>query len=77
MTSEATNLSGVGVRRNEYDSADGIARNLHNLADLRTLIELRREAGYGRKERMAEFVIMGTWVLDTCGNCGKLQSRVV
>jgi hypothetical protein len=57
-----------------YNTKDGIARSAKTLAGLNALFSARRDAGYCRNERLAEFVVLGMWYLDTCGNAMKAMS---
>jgi len=52
----------------EYDTVEGIVRHLSDLAGLDALRKERQEAGYDRRERMNEFIVLGRFHLDTCGN---------
>ncbi|OGY91747.1 MAG: hypothetical protein A3B31_01755 [Candidatus Komeilibacteria bacterium RIFCSPLOWO2_01_FULL_53_11] len=54
-----------------YDRADGIQAMLSSLSGLNSLVNQRREAGYGRRERLHQFVILGRWQADSCGNFGR------
>lgn len=54
-----------------YNTKDGIEPSLKTLAGLNKLFEARGKAGYGRKETLAEFIVLGTWQLDSCGNAMK------
>jgi hypothetical protein len=36
---------------------------------LNELVKERGIAGYERDEKLSQFVVMGSWWLDTCGNC--------
>ena len=58
-----------------YDTLEGIREAVKTLEGLNELVKERREAGYKRDERLHEFVVMGQWYLDPCGNCGKLDKR--
>jgi hypothetical protein len=51
-----------------YDTREGIASFLIDLESINRLRQLRHDAGYGRGERMQEWVVRGRWRLDTCGN---------
>ena len=51
-----------------YDTAESIETFLANLGNLHTLKKLRYEAGYIRKEKLNEFIVLGRFYLDTCGN---------
>lgn len=57
----------------EYDTPEGIAGYLTDLDGLNRLSKDRSDAGYGRKERLHEFCVLGTWMTDTCGNFGKIM----
>ncbi|NUP13827.1 MAG: hypothetical protein HOW73_47940 [Polyangiaceae bacterium] len=59
----------AGARR-DYDNGAGIASYLTDLDGLHRLIRERRDAGYERKERLNEFLILGHFWADTCGNFG-------
>jgi hypothetical protein len=62
--------------RPEYDIPEGIEGYLTDLAGLRRLIADRHKAAYGRRERLHDFVILGRWRADSCGNFGKCEIRV-
>ncbi len=52
-----------------YDTVEGINSFVSTgLKGLHELKDLRHEAGYSRKERLNEFVVLGRFRLDTCGN---------
>ena len=52
-----------------YDTREGLEGRLKaGLEGLREIAKARSEAGYGRKERMAEWCILGMFWTDTCGN---------
>ncbi len=55
---------------NWYNTKEGIEERLREgLGGLQELVREREEAGYKRKERLREFVILyGRFELDTCGN---------
>lgn len=55
-----------------YDTLNGIEAYLTDLAGINRLKAERTEAGYGRKERLNEFCVLGRWYLDTCGNFSKM-----
>lgn len=53
----------------DYNTKDGIKAYLASGLDgLNQLIRDRIEAGYKRNEKLDDFVIMGTWHTDSCGN---------
>lgn len=54
-----------------YDRADGIQEMLGSLGGLNNLVNQRREAGYSHHVRLQEFVILGRWLADSCGNFGR------
>lgn len=61
-----------------YDSYRGILDHLHQgIPGLHRLVVRRLEAGYKRKERMVEWVIMGRWFLDSCGNVGTFTEEFI
>jgi len=62
---------------NWYDSKEGIAEKITSLVGIHELIDERHVAGYDRGERMQEFVILGRWSTDTCGNFGKIGSDFI
>jgi hypothetical protein len=55
----------------KYDTIEGIAEYLTDLAGLHQLFSDRRKAYYDRKEHLASFVILGRWATDSCGNSGR------
>jgi hypothetical protein len=63
--------------RQRYDSREGIAEMIRTLAGLNELSRLRQEAGYSRGDRLSEFVILGRWMLDTCGNMSKILGEFI
>jgi hypothetical protein len=54
-----------------YDTLEGIKSYLTDLNGLERLRSDRHKAWYERKERLHEFIIMGQWHADSCGNFGK------
>lgn len=57
--------------RPAYDTVEGIKGYLEQGLDgLRKLAKDRNTAGYDRKERLHQFIILGRWMTDTCGNFG-------
>ena len=61
----------------DYDLVGGIEKCLDDgLAGLNWLIAARAEAGYKRRERLAEFVILGKWSADSCGNFGRCKLSI-
>ena len=52
-----------------YDTRTGIERRLEGgLNGVHEIARARREAGYDRNERLAEWCLLGVFWLDTCGN---------
>lgn len=60
----------MGNMDRSYDNVEGIRSYLQDLEGLNRLIRDRHDAGYVRKERLHEWVILGRWHTDTCGNFG-------
>jgi hypothetical protein len=60
-----------------YDNETGIEERLDNLLGLNELIAARRKAGYKDHQRMNEFCVLGTYMLDTCGNCGIIDQEFI
>ncbi len=52
----------------DYDDAERIRAYLGDLHSLSELAKLRREAGYNRKENLHQFLVLGRYRLDSCGN---------
>lgn len=61
----------------DYNSKSGIQTAVQTLEGFNQLIKARHEAAYKRRERLAEFVVLGGWQLDTCGNCMKATKEFV
>ncbi|MCX6745383.1 MAG: hypothetical protein NTX82_07765 [Candidatus Parcubacteria bacterium] len=63
-------MSGQILAREDFDTVPGIMAQLTSkgLAGLNNLAHARREAGYDREEPLTDFVIMGRWFMDRCGN---------
>jgi len=59
-----------------YDSKEGLLDHVKTLEGLNAIIEERHQASYQRKERMKEFCLLGTYMLDSCGNCGTITGFV-
>lgn len=57
--------------RVSYDSYQGILDSLGSLYDFNKLLSDRQNAGYSRHERLKEWVVLGRFYLDSCGNCFK------
>lgn len=57
-----------------YDTREGLEARVESggLEGLREIATARRNAGYGRGERMAEWCLLGRFYTDTCGNFSAL-----
>lgn len=68
-------MNGQILTRQDYDTAPGIMAQLtlNGLAGLNNLVQARREAGYDRDETLTDFVVMGHWSMDRCGNTNKYK----
>lgn len=53
----------------DYYSKEGIAEAIKTLEGFDELRRLRRIAHYENNENLDEFVVLGRWLFDTCGNC--------
>jgi len=62
-------LRARSLDESDYDSVAGITTLVRSLELFERLLEARRESGYVRKERLHEFVVLGRFYLDSCGNC--------
>lgn len=52
-----------------YDTREGLQARLElGLEGLREIARARQEAGYDRRERLAEWCLLGCFWADTCGN---------
>lgn len=57
----------------DYDSEDGIREAIQTLEGLHVLRAARMTAGYDRKERLQEWMVLGRFYFDSCGNVGALK----
>ena len=64
------------INRRTYDTLAGIESYLTDLDGLNRLIQHRMNAGYKRKERLHDWVIMGRWATDSCGNFGRCEFQL-
>lgn len=65
-------------RRDQYDSFDGITAHVNQgLKGLNRLMRRRHKAGYKRGERLNQWVILGQWFTDSCGNMMKATKEFV
>lgn len=58
--------------KEQYDSKYGILHSMSDLETLNDVIQARHDAYYNRKERLNQFIILGRYHLDTCGNVGTI-----
>jgi hypothetical protein len=56
----------------KYDTIEGIAEYLTDIAGLYRLFADRRSAFYERKEHLSGFIILGRWGIDSCANSGRV-----
>lgn len=56
-----------------HDTAEGIASHLDSIGGLNKLAHERHVAGYDRRERLTEWVVLGRFYLDSCGNFSRCQ----
>lgn len=59
-----------------YNNAAKILDHTRTLEHFNALINARHRAGYQREERLAGFIVLGRYYLDSAGNCMKAQGRV-
>lgn len=60
-----------------YNTLEAILKSISSLALFNDLIKLRHDAGYLRKESLTEFIVLGAFYLDTCGNCMQIIGKPV
>lgn len=66
------------IGRPWYDTKNGVKEHLKNLDSFRFLLDIRHDAAYKGKERLNEFFLFGgIYYLDSCGNCGKAEKRIL
>lgn len=63
----------IQLVREVYDTEEGIKGMLMSLKLLHQLKAARQSAGYERNERLHEFLILGTFYTDGCGNFGRSE----
>lgn len=59
-----------------YDTKKGIEESLKSLEALNNLISERHTAGYKREEELNEFLVLGRYMLDVCGNFSRSNGTV-
>jgi hypothetical protein len=57
------------------NSKTSIHLSLNTYEDFETMIKERHRLGYEKHIRLEEFVVLGSYYLDTCGNCMKSDPR--
>ena len=55
----------------QYDTEDGISETLVDLKSLHKIFDARHESYYQRREFLGDFIVLGMWNLDSCGNAMK------
>ena len=58
------------MNSDSYNTYEGIKDSLFSMAKLNEMLNERRIAGYDRKEHLNSFIVLGRFLLDTCGNVG-------
>jgi hypothetical protein len=58
-----------------YDDIGVMTTHILSLEGLNRLINARYEAGYNRKERLNEWVVLGWLCMDTCGNTMRMDRK--
>jgi len=53
----------------DFDTKEGIAEAVQTLEGFGELRRTRHHAAYVDEHRLNEFVVLGRWLLDSCGNC--------
>lgn len=64
------------IRHALYNTKDGISASCETLEGLNTLFVARNHMGYANKEQLAEFIVLGRYLLDRCGNCDRIEDWV-
>lgn len=59
-----------------FGTKEGIEKVIETLEGLNQLISTRHYWGYVKQKRMPEFIIFGSWYLDTCGNCSTIEGFI-
>ena len=59
-----------------YDTKKGIEESLKSLETLNQLISERHLAGYKREEELNQFLVLGRYMLDACGNFSKSTDTI-
>lgn len=57
-----------------YDAAEMIHKATLSLEAFHHLVRERHIAGYTRRESLTEYIVLGRYQLDTCGNCSRVTS---
>jgi len=53
-----------------------IKNSLRNLTSFHEMLKQRHDASYIRNKSLDEFIILGTYLLDSCGNCFKSREKI-
>jgi len=56
------------MNSDDYDTAEGLDRTIQTLSDIHDVRHERHKAGYERHENLNEFIVLGRFWMDTCGN---------
>jgi len=57
----------------KYDSEDGIRDYIRTFKGLHDLQKARHEAGYKRNEQLKQWIVLGRYFFDNCGNFGVMK----
>lgn len=60
----------------DYNTAEGIEGSMHSLETFNELLAKRTEAGYVHKKNLDNFIVLGRYWLDTCGNVGVITGFI-
>jgi hypothetical protein len=60
----------------DYNSLEGIKATLSSYDSFAQMIRARSRAYYERKEKLDQFIVLGSMNLDSCGNLWKLEKSV-
>jgi len=74
-------ISGVKLAHDEtnrpwYDTKKGVEESLKSLEKLNQLTAERHCAGYTQDEDLNQFIILGRYMLDSCGNCSRSTDTI-
>lgn len=60
-----------------YDSYEGFSRAIKSLEGFNDIVEARHIAGYERNERLREWVVLGRYYFDSCGNTQQYVNDII